>query len=333
MPICWRGRAPPSYRREASPHLGHRSAPLQTHSRRRCRPLRRTNSESSRIRSTRASSPGTISAVPTATPPFAIAGFASVSPTVPSSRTFSANTSLSPRRSRQRSMNSPRSIRSPIAARPSTTISQSRSDAFSAISISIWRRTRARSNKMVSCGSQARCEPAASLSTIFELRGRTLRPIDLLRGRRSRRKARPLAGRNLDVETIAAGDTAGSIDENRRQTRRLGRGKANTQRAGFMQMTAAGEAFDLMYVEGHRTLGTVGRENRGSLACGIDPHSSPGRNYSAICRLISLASRLLRSQAYFTAPLSMTAKLSPSSQAKSRYCSTRTIAMLPRLRR
>src|SRR3984893_5124326 len=37
-----RGRAPPSYRHEAWPHLGHRSAPLQTHSSRRSRPRRRT---------------------------------------------------------------------------------------------------------------------------------------------------------------------------------------------------------------------------------------------------------------------------------------------------
>ena len=50
----------------------------------------------SRIRSTSASSPGTISAVPTATPPFATAGRLSFSPMSPSSLTFSANTSLPP---------------------------------------------------------------------------------------------------------------------------------------------------------------------------------------------------------------------------------------------
>src|SRR6202051_562751 len=114
-----------------------------------------------------------------------------------------------------------------------------------------------------------------------------------------------------------------------------------------MEMTAAGDAIDLVHVEAHRALGAVGREDRRSRAGGIGPHSPPTHpkkgarplpvashaNYSAICRLISLASRLLRSQAYFTAPLSMTAKLSPSWQAKSRYCSTSTIAMLPRLRR
>ena len=123
-------------------------------------------SESSRIRSTSVSSPGTISAVPIATPPFAIAGLASFSPTAPSSRMVSANTNLPPRRRRQRSTNSPCSIRSPIAARPNTTISQSNSDALSARSISIRRDTRARSNKMVSCGSQARWAPAATFKAI-----------------------------------------------------------------------------------------------------------------------------------------------------------------------
>src|ERR1700678_2826128 len=114
-----------------------------------------------------------------------------------------------------------------------------------------------------------------------------------------------------------------------------------------MQMTAAGDAFDEMHVELHRAPGTVGREYRRGRAGGIGRHPPPniprngtiiaGRvarpNYSAIWRLISPGSRLLRSQVNFTAPRSMTAKLSPSSQAKSRYCSTSTIAMWPRLRR
>src|SRR6202051_4611385 len=114
-----------------------------------------------------------------------------------------------------------------------------------------------------------------------------------------------------------------------------------------MKLAATGDALDLMHVEGHRALGTVGRENRGSSARDIGPHRPPNAvktrathavavtksSYSAIWRLISLGSSWLRSQAYFTAPRSMTAKLSPSSQAKSRYCSTSTIAMLPRLRR
>src|SRR5258708_10580042 len=110
-----------------------------------------------------------------------------------------------------------------------------------------------------------------------------------------------------------------------------------------MQVAAAGGALEEMHVERHRAPGAVGRENRRSNAGGIGPHPPPGARpvagrvtklcYNAIWRLISPGSRLLRPQAYFTAPRSMTAKLSPSSQAKSRYCSTSTIAMLPRLRR
>ena len=114
-PNRWRGRAPPSYRREAAPHLGHRSAPLQIHSRQEMPTSPPNVADSSRIRSTSASSPGTISAVPTATPPLAIAGLASFSPISPSSRMVSANTSLPPRRSRQRSTNSP--LQHPLAHR------------------------------------------------------------------------------------------------------------------------------------------------------------------------------------------------------------------------
>src|SRR6266566_10147227 len=110
-----------------------------------------------------------------------------------------------------------------------------------------------------------------------------------------------------------------------------------------MHMAAAGDALEEMHIEYHRAPGAVGCENRRSSAGGIGPHPLPGARpvagratkpcYSAIWRLISPGSRLERSQAYFTAPRSMTAKLSPSSQAKSRYCSTSTIAILPRLRR
>ncbi len=123
--------------------------------------------DSSRIRSTSASSPGTINAVPIAAPPLAIADFVSFSPISPSSRTVSANTSRPPRRTRQRSTNSPCNMRSPIAARPNTTISQSKSEALSARSMSSRRETRARSNRMVSCGSQARCELSAAFKAML----------------------------------------------------------------------------------------------------------------------------------------------------------------------
>ena len=109
----------------------------------------------------------------------------------------------------------------------------------------------------------------------IELRGRTLGPVDLFGGRRRHREARSFAGRDIDVETIAAGDAARGVDEDRRQTVGLGRGKADAQRAGFMQMAAAGDALDLMHVESHRAPGTVGREDRQSRARGIGPHPPP----------------------------------------------------------
>ena len=137
----------------------------------------------------------------------------SFAPISPSSRMVSANTSLPPRRSRQRSMNSPCSIRSPIAARPNTTISHSKSEASSARSISMRREIRARSNRMVSCGSQARCAPASALSAMLSCGCRPGGAIDLLGRRRRQRQPRALAGCDIDVETVAAGDAAGGVDE------------------------------------------------------------------------------------------------------------------------
>ena len=173
----------------------------------------------------------------------------SFSPISPSSRTVSANTSLPPRRTRQRSTNSPCRMRSPIAARPNTTISQSRSEALSARSISMRRDIRARSNRMVSCGSQARCAPAATFKRDVELGGRARRAIDLFRRRRGQRQPRAFAGRDLDIEAIAAGDAAGRVDEHRRQPLAFRRGKAHAQRAGFMQGAAARDAVAELHVE------------------------------------------------------------------------------------
>ena len=164
-------------------------------------------------------------------------------------------------------------------------------------------RTRARSNRMVSCGSQARCAPAAAFRAMSSSAAGPCGPVDLFRRRRGHRQARALAGRDLDVETIAAGDAAGGVDEHRRQALGLGRGKAHAQRAGFMQMAAAGDAIDLMHVERDRAPGPVGRENRRSRARGIGPHPPTpptgahlaGRvksRYSAIWRLISPGSSL-----------------------------------------
>ena len=165
------------------------------------------------------------------------------------------------------------------------------------------------------------------------------RAINLLRRRRGQRQPRAFLRRDFDIEAVAAGDATRRVDEHRRQSLAFRRGKAHAQRAGFMQGAAPRHAVDRPHVEGDRAAGAVGRKHR--CAENFGPHPTPRARllaaarkiYSAICRLISAGSRLVRSQAYFTAPRSMTAKLSPSSQAKSRYCSTSTMAMLPRLRR
>ena len=122
------------------------------------------------------------------------------------------------------------------------------------------------------------------------------------------------------------------------------RGKAHAQRAGLMQDAAPRHAVARMRRRSapRRGRGWPRRPNDvGLISVAAHPsrHSRPSRQnrsigiYSAIWRLISVGSRLERSQAYFTAPRSITAKLSASSRAKSRYCSTSTMAMLPRLRR
>src|SRR4029077_10080678 len=174
-----------------------------------------------------------------------------------------------------------------------------------------------------------------------EYRGGAFGAVNLFRRRACQGEARAFAGHDIDVEAIAACNSACGVDEHRRQALTFRRGKAHAQRPRFMQGAAPGDAVGLVHVKTHRAAGTVGGENRRIRICRIGPHSpaSPQKphateiDYSAICRLISPGSRLFRSQANFTAPLSITAKLSPSSQAKSRYCSTRTMAMLPRLRR
>ena len=200
-----------------------------------------------------------------------------------------------------------------------------------------------------------------------ELRRRSLRAIDFFGGGGRHREARALAGRDVDVKTVAAGDAARGVDEHRGKPLRFRRRKPHPQRAGFVQLPAARDAVDQSHVEFHRADRAVGREDfRGgrhsfppaplSSFRGAPLRREPGiqpqpmfldsgsarkrasRNdgvysYSAMARLISPGSRLLRSQLYLTAPRSITAKWSPSSQAKSRYCSTSTMAMLPRLRR
>ena len=105
-----------------------------------------------------------------------------------------------------------------------------------------------------------------------------------------------------------------------------------------MQIAAAGDAVLQTHAEPHRARARLAAnvaEARARRSVRIrppkaaTPDTALQRHLAADLGGIEVA----RSQAYFTAPRSMTAKLSPSSQAKSRYCSTSTIAMLPRLRR
>ena len=124
-------------------------------------------------------------------------------PMSPSSRTFSANTSRPPREEPPAVGDSPASIRSPIAARPNTTISQSRSEALSARSISILRDTRRPVEQyglLRQPATHARPRPPSA-------RYRAARPapgaVDLFRRRRRHREPRALAGRDLDAEPVA----------------------------------------------------------------------------------------------------------------------------------
>jgi hypothetical protein len=134
---------------------------------------------------------------------------------------------------------------------------------------------------MVSCGSQARCAPASAFSAILSWAAGPSAPSNFFRCRRGHRQPRSRANRNIDVEAVAAGDAAGRIDENRREAFGLGRGKADAQRAGFMQMAAAGDALNLVHVEGDLAPRPVGRENRGSRNIAVGPHPPPNGPHRA----------------------------------------------------
>ena len=124
---------------------------------------------------------------------------------------------------------------SPIAARPNTTISQSRSEASSARSISI-RRAMPRAVEQDGLLRQpGEMRAGRGLQGDVELRRPARRAVDLFGRRRRQRQPRALAGRDLDVKTVAAGDAAGGVDEHGRQPLVLRRGKPHAERAGFMQ--------------------------------------------------------------------------------------------------
>ena len=182
--------------------------------------------DSSRIRSTSASSPGTISAVPIG---HAASGDRRLLPSSRRCRRRAGSFRRTPachraaaasgRRARRAASARPwRCGRTPRSRRAAATRSppdRCRSGA----------RAARRSNRMVSCGSQARCAPRRRLQRDVELRGRPSAAVDFFRRRRGHREPRSLAGRDLDVEPIAAGDAAGSVDEHRRQAVASGEGK------------------------------------------------------------------------------------------------------------
>ena len=99
--------------------------------------------------------------------------------------------------------------------------------------------------------------------------------IDLLGCGRCQRQRGALAGHDIDVETVAAGDAAGRVDEHARQAVSLGRGKPHAQRARFMHYAAPGYAVLALDVEFDRALGPVGRECGRCRARGFGPHPSP----------------------------------------------------------
>ncbi len=295
------------------------------------------DSEASRMRSTSASSPGTISAVPIATPPFAMAGR-------PASRRYRRRAARFRRTPacRHAAGASGRQIRhaacvSPIAVRPNTTISQSRSDAaLSELDVDPARDACAvEQDRLLRQPGEMRA--IVGLERDIELSRLARRAVDFFGGSRGQRQPRAFARGDLDVEAIAAGNTAGRVDEHRRKPLVFRRGKRTRSEPDSCKSPRR-------VTPSAACTSNAPRPARGwrqtplKLRWRFRSASIPrprGRvwTYSAIWRLISLGSRLARSQEYLTAPRSMTAKLSPSSQAKSRYCSTSTIAMLPRLRR
>ena len=97
--------------------------------------------------------------------------------------------------------------------RPNTIASARNRRASGASDTSIVRDSRARSNRIVSCGSQASVAPAATSSFTSMVESRPERAVDLLGRRRGDDEPRPLARRDVEIEPVAARDAAGRVDE------------------------------------------------------------------------------------------------------------------------
>ena len=87
-----------------------------------------------------------------------------------------------------------------------------------------------------------------------------MRPIDLFGGRGCDSEMRAIRCGNIDVKTITTGNTACRVHENCRKTLLFGRGKAHTQRTGFMQFAPPGCTIFHMHVKFHGANRPVGRE-------------------------------------------------------------------------
>ena len=207
------------------------------------------DSEASRIRSTSASSPGTISAVPIATPPLAIARprqlFADVAVEPDGFRKHQPAAAAQPPAVDEFALQHPLAHR---RAAEHHDLAQQQRGVFGQIDIDAARYPRpVEQDGFLRQPGEMRA--AVGLQRDVELRGRPGRAIDFFRRRRRQRQPRAFAGRDVDIETVAAGDAAGGVDEHGRQALGFRRGKAHAQRAGFMQGAAAGDAVLQVHVE------------------------------------------------------------------------------------
>ncbi len=163
--------------------------------------------------------------------------------------------------------------------------------------------------------------------------------IQLFRGSRRDSQMGFFPRADVDVETISACDATRRVDEDGRQPLLLWGRKADAQRSSSCssrrRVNPSRTWTSNLTAPIARLAAKVSDIDDVVPFCIRPDQFRPVINsdQSAIWRLISPGSRLLRSHANFTAPRSITAKLSPSSQAKSRYCSTNTMAIVPRLRR
>ena len=144
--------------------------------------------------------------------------------------------------------------------RPRTIASASRRCASSARSISMVRRNPARSNRMVSCGSQASAAPGSDREPHVDGRGRVERAVDLLGRRRGHHQPRIRAGCDVEGETVAARHPARRVDDHGLEFGRRCTRTAHPQRAVLVHAGAAGDAVARLHRQCDVADGAVRRE-------------------------------------------------------------------------